>query len=650
MTEMPSRCHQRKAPKRRRTPHDEATFKKMFKAMDEPVCLISSDSEGRLCVVKEAKEILDGITQPVIVVSVVGLYRTGKSYLMNRLAGKQTGFALGSTIESKTKGIWMWCVPHPIKSGHTLVLLDTEGLGDVDKGDEKHDTWIFCLAVLLSSTLVYNSLGVIDNNALEKLHYVTELTENIRVKAQRGAGDDDSAEFMRVFPSFIWSVRDFTLKLEKEGRAITADEYLERALELKAGSSSSLEKFNLPRRCLRHFFAERRCFVFPRPAEDDDLARMEELSETDLRPRFLQRAEEFCNYVFSSAKPKTLTGGQMLTGSALCILAELYVEAIRSGRIPCLENAVVSLAQIQNERAVKQGLQVYQSQVELDCLPLDPSELSDIHRKAETAAIDAFISISFNDTEQKAQLKLMEEIQTVYQELCGQNREECSNVCKLELTQVFTPLEEAMNDGSFMHPGGYTEYRDKLQSCTNEYRARTHKQMMSEEVLSEYLKEKDQFGKNILLADKHLTKTEQKKEVERLRKDALKLENESLMRKKKLQEQAFQDQQRTYEQNINQLLERMEKERKTAREDNERVLTAKLREQSALLEKGFKEKADMMNQQILRLRGEMNNEDQSKRSVLSKVVSSVGTAASLFLPGIIPKAAGLVTSFFSRFL
>lgn len=63
----------------------------IFKAMEQPLCLISSDFEGRLCVVKEAKEILDGITQPVIVVSVVGLYRTGKSYLMNRLAGQQTG-------------------------------------------------------------------------------------------------------------------------------------------------------------------------------------------------------------------------------------------------------------------------------------------------------------------------------------------------------------------------------------------------------------------------------------------------------------------------------------------------------------------------------------------------------------------------------
>lgn len=63
----------------------------MGKDMKEPVCLISSDSDGRLCVVEEAKEILKGITQPVIVVSVVGLYRTGKSYLMNRLARQQSG-------------------------------------------------------------------------------------------------------------------------------------------------------------------------------------------------------------------------------------------------------------------------------------------------------------------------------------------------------------------------------------------------------------------------------------------------------------------------------------------------------------------------------------------------------------------------------
>ena len=43
------------------------------------------------------------------------------------------GFRLGSTVRSETKGIWMWCVPHPSKPDHILVLLDTEGLGDVEK-------------------------------------------------------------------------------------------------------------------------------------------------------------------------------------------------------------------------------------------------------------------------------------------------------------------------------------------------------------------------------------------------------------------------------------------------------------------------------------------------------------------------------------
>ncbi len=59
--------------------------------MSAPVCLIENDENGQLRVGKEAKNILDGISEPVVVVSVVGLYRTGKSYLMNRLAGQQSG-------------------------------------------------------------------------------------------------------------------------------------------------------------------------------------------------------------------------------------------------------------------------------------------------------------------------------------------------------------------------------------------------------------------------------------------------------------------------------------------------------------------------------------------------------------------------------
>lgn len=101
--------------------------------MPGPICLIEN-TNGKLVINPEALKILSAITEPLVVVAIVGLYRTGKSYLMNKLAGKKKGFSLGSTVQSHTKGIWMWCVPHPEKPNHTLVLLDTEGLGDVEKG------------------------------------------------------------------------------------------------------------------------------------------------------------------------------------------------------------------------------------------------------------------------------------------------------------------------------------------------------------------------------------------------------------------------------------------------------------------------------------------------------------------------------------
>ncbi|XP_008563319.1 PREDICTED: guanylate-binding protein 6-like, partial [Galeopterus variegatus] len=203
--------------------------------MRAPICLVENQKE-QLTVNPEAVKVLEKITQPVMVVAIVGMYRTGKSYLMNRLAGQKHGFHLGTTVRSETKGIWMWCVPHPSKPKSTLVLLDTEGLGDVEKGDPKNDSWIFALAVLLSSTFVYNSVSTINHQALEQLHYVTELTKLIGAKSSPRPDEvEDSTEFVSFFPDFVWTVRDFTLELKLNERTITEDQYLENALKLIPG-------------------------------------------------------------------------------------------------------------------------------------------------------------------------------------------------------------------------------------------------------------------------------------------------------------------------------------------------------------------------------------------------------------------------------
>lgn len=72
---------------------------------------------------------------------------------------------------------------------------------------------------------------------------MTELSEHIKAKASSTPGDtDDSSEFVGFFPTFVWAVRDFTLKLEWDGKPITEDEYLEQALELKKGTD---DKFSV---------------------------------------------------------------------------------------------------------------------------------------------------------------------------------------------------------------------------------------------------------------------------------------------------------------------------------------------------------------------------------------------------------------------
>ena len=55
-----------------------------------PECLIENINVW-LLVNPEALKILSAIRQPIVVVAIVGLYCTGKSYLMNKLARKKKG-------------------------------------------------------------------------------------------------------------------------------------------------------------------------------------------------------------------------------------------------------------------------------------------------------------------------------------------------------------------------------------------------------------------------------------------------------------------------------------------------------------------------------------------------------------------------------
>ncbi len=116
-----------------------------------------------------------------------GPYRTGKSFLLNRLIGKSgpnvAGFEIGSTVQSCTKGIWVWGRPIKVNDDMHAILLDTEGLNSCER-DQLSDVKIFTLSLLLSSYFMYNCMTAIDENALESLSLVANLSKYLHVNSK----------------------------------------------------------------------------------------------------------------------------------------------------------------------------------------------------------------------------------------------------------------------------------------------------------------------------------------------------------------------------------------------------------------------------------------------------------------------------------
>uniref|UniRef100_A0A673IS48 Guanylate binding protein 1 n=1 Tax=Sinocyclocheilus rhinocerous TaxID=307959 RepID=A0A673IS48_9TELE len=520
----------------------------------EPMC------RGRLRVRKEAKDILDGINEPVVVVSVVGLYRTGKSYLMNRLAGQQSGFALGSTIESKTKGIWMWCVPHPNKEGHTLVLLDTEGLGDVAKGDSKNDGWIFCLAVLLSSTLVYNSRGTIDNTAVEKLHYVVELAEQIKIRSTEAADDEEEgedSEFVRFFPSFIWVVRDFTLELEIDGK-------------------KKIRDYNLPRECIKRYFPSRKCFVFPFPATShQDTTRLEILQDQDLAQQFQEFTGHFCDYMFVNSDVKRLKGGHIIHNNIYCTL-----------------NLVV-LANLENQTAVQEALKVYQGGME-----------EARHILIDSLAIDKFTKRSFKDEKMEYLKKLEVTVSMCYTDLLEENEMASERKCRDLLKNLSSDMNKRLQDGEYSQSGGYELYCRDRDAIVEQYRREPNKGIRAEAVLEEFLKEREPEANSILCMDNKLTENEKQmnkeKENAALLKQKLKEEEEKRIESERMME----TEKVRHEDRVKQMQESFNKEKEQQQQEMDGAIESKLKEQEEMLKKGFKDEAYNLKEEIKKLKDE----------------------------------------------
>ena len=309
--------------------------------------------DNKFIIPEESKNLLSQSQYKNIgVISLVGKYRTGKSFLLNRVIlnhNSKSGFSVGPTFKPCTKGIWIWSEPIMISNVHSpnpfpCFLIDTEGLGAYDE-EINHDSKIFLIAVLISSLFIYNSFGAIDETAINSLSFVLNLSKTIKIKNKPNSNskklsEENEADLAQYFPTLLWLLRDFSLKLEdKDGNVITEKQYLENALEEKSGALESIEEKNRVRSLIKTYFTEKDCFVMVRPVEkEEDLQNLQNLPNDKLRKEFLEQSKIFRNKVMKKTKPKTFNkmplSGQMLVG-----LIQSILDSINTGSIPVIENS-----------------------------------------------------------------------------------------------------------------------------------------------------------------------------------------------------------------------------------------------------------------------------------------------------------------------
>eukprot|EP00930_Biecheleria_cincta_P033302 TRINITY_DN23064_c0_g1_i1.p1 TRINITY_DN23064_c0_g1~~TRINITY_DN23064_c0_g1_i1.p1 ORF type:complete len:778 (+),score=198.88 TRINITY_DN23064_c0_g1_i1:115-2448(+) len=356
-----------------------------------PLQLIAIDDSGQCHLQENAVSILSQIPGRLAVVSIAGLYRTGKSFLLNRLLDLQDGFEIGPTVNPCTKGLWIWGQPVQLAPDYHIILIDTEGLGSTQR-TASCDMQILSLSILLSSHFIYNSMGAIDEQAIDDLHLVLRLAKHIHVKSRKSSNEEEKvAELSQYFPTFLWVLRDFHLRtVDKNGAEISEKEYLESALQSKQGQDDAKNKL---RETIKDLFRSRDCVTMVRPVVDEaDLRNIQKLPYESLRPQFRTQVEAFVNKVYKSLKPKKIDGS-LVSGSMFVNLASEYCKAINNNAVPTIQSAWTSVMQHQLRLSLRDAVQVYRSQMNekaMQSLPMAEDKLRETHKSAKADALKAF--------------------------------------------------------------------------------------------------------------------------------------------------------------------------------------------------------------------------------------------------------------------
>ncbi|KAJ6708965.1 GUANYLATE-BINDING PROTEIN 4-LIKE [Salix koriyanagi] len=400
----------------------------------------------------EGLEAIKRITNPIAAVSVIGPYRSGKSFLLNQLLSLSCyeGFGVGHMRDTKTKGIWVWGTPleldiNGVKT--SVFYLDTEGFESIGKSNV-YDDRIFALATVLSSVLIYNLPETIREADISRLSFAVELAEEFY---GRSAGQDVAFEPAKL----LWLIqRDFL-----QGKSV--QQMVNEALQHVPNSdgNKNIDQVNQIRDSLAIMGDNSTAFSLPQPHLQR--TKLCDMKDGELDPMYVKKREQLKELVASFIRPK-IVQGKSLNGKEFVAFLEQILEALNKGEIP----TTGSLVEVFNKGILERCLKLYSEMMAKLRLPLPEKSLQNVHENSKGETMKSFDEQHFGRHHaKKSVMQLDEEIEKVYKNFILANEYKSAKLCEA----LYTRCEDRMDQLQVLRLPSMAKFNAGFLQCNQSF-------------------------------------------------------------------------------------------------------------------------------------------------------------------------------------
>ncbi|XP_031633295.1 atlastin-like [Contarinia nasturtii] len=292
----------------------------------------------------------------VVIVSVAGAFRKGKSFLLNFflkylnaqykkhdvsdwLGEKETGnrligFEFAGGRQAKTSGIWIWSeiFIHDFANGEkvAIMLMDTQGIFD-SRTSLKNNTTIFAISMMLSSVQCYNVMQNIQEDDLQHLELFTEYGLLALNKSNE-----------KAFQNLLFIVRDWPNAFQKDTPYGDGKFFLDELLTESASHTS--EMTHLRRRIKSSF--ERVCaYLMPSPGSAVATGRNINGDLSQIDAEFIEHLKKLVPSIFAPEHliPKKING-QKIRARDLATFLQNYMSIFNSDTLPEPQTVIAATA------------------------------------------------------------------------------------------------------------------------------------------------------------------------------------------------------------------------------------------------------------------------------------------------------------------